>query len=420
MVFEFKLPDIGEGVVEGEIVNWKVKPGDTIIEDQILVEVMTDKATVEIPSPRAGKVIEIYGIAGEKMKVGTVLLKIDISETETISSRIHSDETKLESFSQTANVREPQSKEKVLATPAIRRMARELNIDLSQIKGSGEDGRILKEDVMKAQANVLQAVPKNIIVSKEETKVQRETQIAEEMTDKKELKEERVPYIGVRRKIGEHMQLSKTKIPHFSYVDEVDMGELVETRKKLLPVAEKMGVKLTYLPFIIKALLDGLIHFPLTNSSLDENNNEIIVKKYYHIGIATATEKGLVVPVVKNADKLKIFELAVEIERITVSARNGKIALEDLKNSTFSITNVGSIGGLFSSPIINYPEVGIMGIHKIHKRPVVKNDQIGIRDMMYISFSFDHRVVDGALAAEFAQYIIERLESPGLIFLDLI
>jgi pyruvate dehydrogenase E2 component (dihydrolipoamide acetyltransferase) len=193
----------------------------------------------------------------------------------------------------------------------------------------------------------------------------------------------------------------------------------VETRKKLLPIAEQKGVKLTYLPFIIKALLAGLIHFPLTNSSLDENNNEIIVKKYYHIGIATATEKGLMVPVVKNVDKLEIFELALEIDRIAASARNGKIALEDLKNSTFSITNVGSIGGLFSSPIINYPEAGIMGIHKIHKRPVVKNDQIVICDMMYISFSFDHRVVDGALAAEFAQYIIERLESPSLIFLEL-
>ena len=215
------------------------------------------------------------------------------------------------------------------------------------------------------------------------------------------------------------MQTAKAKIPHFTYVDEVDMSELVELRKKFLPIAEQKGIKLTYLPFIIKTLLAGLVQFPLVNSSLDEAKGEIVLKKYYNIGIATATEKGLMVPVVKNVDTLKMLELAAEIDRIAISARTGKISVEDLRNGTFSITNVGSIGGLFSSPIINYPEVGIMGIHKIHQRPVVKDENIVIREMMYLSFSFDHRIVDGALAAEFAHYLIKRLETPSILFLEM-
>ena len=427
MIFEFKLPDIGEGVIEGEIVTWKVKPGEAVVEDQPLVEVMTDKATVEIPSPRAGIIIDMYGKAGDKIKVGAVLLKINIQEGTEIVQQVHTEEEKQAAIAEPADATEKIETAKVLATPAIRRIAHELQIDLSCVRGSGEGGRILKEDLVRLQEKpTAKTAPVEFFASIPENKEIKEILRAEEKTIEPTRRilppknsEERVPYIGIRRKIGENMQTAKAKIPHFTYVDEVDMTELVELRKEFLPIAEQKRIKLTYLPFMIKTLLAGLIHFPLVNSSLDEAKGEIVLKKYYNIGIATATEKGLMVPVVKNVDTLKMLELAVEIDRIATSARTGKIAVEDLKNGTFSITNVGSIGGLFSSPIINYPEVGIMGIHKIHKRPVVKEESIVIREMMYLSFSFDHRIVDGALAAEFAHYLIKRLENPSILFLEI-
>lgn len=392
MIFEFKLPDIGEGTVEGEIVKWKVKIGDVVKEDDPLVEIMTDKATVEIPSPKNGKIIDIFGKEGEKVKVGAVLVKIETEVEEKLVEEEKISETK-----------------KVLATPAIRKLAREMNIDLTKIQGSGENGRILKEDLLRYKEKIY-------IPPKPEGAVQ---------VEKKEIKgaeafEEYIPLVGIRKKIAEKMTLSKSKIPDYGYVDEVDMTELVALRNQLLPVAEEKKIKFTYLPLIIKALIQALKKYPIINSVLDEENERIIIKKYYNIGIATATDRGLIVPVIKNADKKNLLEIASEIEELANLARSGKIKLEDLQGGTFSITNIGSIGGLFAFPIINYPETAIMGINKIQKRAVVKDNKIMIRDMMYISFSFDHRVIDGAVGAEFVQYLIRYLENPNLFLAEMI
>jgi len=395
MIFEFKLPDIGEGVVEGEIVQWKVKTGDYVKEDEPLVEIMTDKATVEIPSPKEGKVVEVIGKEGEKVKVGSVLVRI-----ETISEEVPMKEKSKEGEKEI---------KRVLATPAIRKLARELNIDLNEIQGSGEDGRILHEDLLRFKEKI----------SPTAKSVEYET-LSKEKTKEAEPFEEYIPLIGIRKKIAEKMSLSKNKIPDYGYVDEVDMTEIIELRDKILPIAEEKKIKFTFLPIIIKALIKALKKYPIINSVLDEENGRIIIKKYYNIGIATATEKGLIVPVIKNADKKSMLELAKEIEELADLARTGRIKLEDLQGGTFSITNIGSIGGLFAFPIINYPETAIMGINKIKKRAVVRDDKIEIRDMMYISFSFDHRVIDGAIGAEFAQYLIRNLENPDLFIMEMV
>ncbi|OGF58652.1 MAG: hypothetical protein A2Y62_03845 [Candidatus Fischerbacteria bacterium RBG_13_37_8] len=452
MIFEFKLPDIGEGVVEGEIVEWKVKPGDEVIEDQPMVEVMTDKATVELPSPKKGKIVEINGKAGDKIKVGAILLKIEVADDTDAKVEQKKEqpterdiEKKQVSQKEETVEMQPEEKARVIATLAIRKLARDMNIELAKIKGSGEGGRVLREDLMQLAQGEKEPTTKEekiVMVPSEMHEQHKEEKVVEmqakeqgqfdEDIEKAEVievlrgvsesatSEEIIPYIGLRRKIGERMSLSKSKVPHFSYVDEVDMTEIVQTRQNFLPIAEERNVKLTFLPFIIKALVAALKKYPMANSSLDEEKNEIILKKYYNIGIATATEKGLIVPVVKNADKKSILQIAVDIERIGTAAKAGKVLLEDLQGGTFSITNVGSIGGLFSSPIINYPEVGIMGVHKIHKRPVVRQNTMVIRDMMYISFCFDHRIVDGAMAAEFAKYLIHYLENPSLLFIDMV
>lgn len=395
MIFEFKLPDIGEGVVEGEIVQWKVKEGDYVKEDDPLVEIMTDKATVEIPSPKEGKVVEVFGKEGEKVKVGSVLIKI-----ETISEEIP-----------VKGKREEREKEikRILATPAIRKLARELNIDLTEVEGSGENGRILREDLLRFKERITTAA-KSI-----ELEISPKEQIKEA-----EPFEEYIPLIGIRKKIAEKMSLSKNKIPDYGYVDEVDMTEIIGLRNKILPLAEEKKIKFTFLPLIIKALVKALKKYPIINSVLDEENERIIIKKYYNIGVATATEKGLMVPVIKDADKKNLLELAKEIEELANAARAGRIKLEDLRGGTFSITNIGSIGGLFAFPIINYPETAIMGINKIQKRAVVKEGKIVIRDMMYLSFSFDHRVIDGAIGAEFAQYLIRNLEDPNLFIMEMV
>ncbi|MFB3906354.1 MAG: dihydrolipoamide acetyltransferase family protein [Acidobacteriota bacterium] len=389
MLFQFKLPDIGEGVVEGEIVKWLVNDGDSIREDQPLVEVMTDKATVEIPSPVAGKVARRYGREGGTISVGAVLVEI---ETGNGAPRAQSKSGERE---MAVPVRRAPHAVGVLATPAVRRLARERGVDLSKVKGSGPAGRITLEDLSQYQPEP------------------EKPPAAAEPVTRAEV-EETVPYRGLRRKIGERMITSKTTAPHYTYVEEVDVSELSRVRNIY---NEMSGARLTYLPFIIKAVVEGLRKHPLLNSSLDEENGVIRVKHYYNIGIATATEDGLIVPVIKEADQKTVLELAKEIARLSEAAKNGKIKVEDLKGGTFTITSLGSLGGLMATPIINYPEVAILGLHKISPRPVVKDNQVVVREMMNLSISLDHRVVDGAVAAQFVAHVKMYLENPGLLAL---
>jgi pyruvate dehydrogenase E2 component (dihydrolipoamide acetyltransferase) len=399
------LPDIGEGVAEGEVVKWLVKEGDEVNENQPLVEVMTDKVNVEIPSPKKGKILKLNAKEGEVIKVGQVLITIGekgeqpkavasvISPGPIAPSRAAMISPAIKSVASSAKPGE------ILATPATRKLARDLGVDLIRIQGTGPGGRITEEDVRQfkpeskpAAVGVTTTGPKGV--------------------------EERIPLRGIRRKIAERMVKSKHTAAHVTHVEEVDMTEVVQLREKAKQAAERHEVKITFLPFIIKALIPALKQYPYLNATLDDEKQEIVLRKYYNIGIATATDQGLVVPVLRNADHKSITQLAEEIEKLSAKARTSQLTLDEIQGSTFTITNVGGIGGVFATPIINYPEVAILGVHKITKRPVVRDNQIAIRDMTYLSVSFDHRVLDGAMAAEFMNMIKQYLEDPKLLLLE--
>jgi pyruvate dehydrogenase E2 component (dihydrolipoamide acetyltransferase) len=436
MPFEFRLPDIGEGIHEGEIVKWLVKEGDIVREDQPMVEVMTDKATVEIPAPRAGKILKLNAKEGETVKVGSVLVIIEElgeakpepkrevveappqREPEPVAAAVSTTATAVAAPPPPSPATPTAAPaQRVLATPATRKLARELGVDISQIQGTGPGGRVTDEDVRRFAA--ARTVPQPPPPSPAPTPPPAAPAFAPSavVTDRRE---ERIPLRGIRKRIAEHMHQSKTTAAHFTYVDEVDMTELIQMREQMKPLAEQKGVKLTYLPFIVKASVAALKEMPILNASIDEAKGEIVIKKYYNIGIATATDEGLIVPVIKDADRKSLLEIAMEIERLAKAAREGKVALSDLQGGTFTITSLGALGGLFATPIINYPEVAILGIHEIKKRPVVRDDQIVIRDIMYVSLSFDHRLIDGDVGARFCKKIISYLENPKLLFLELV
>jgi pyruvate dehydrogenase E2 component (dihydrolipoamide acetyltransferase) len=411
MVYEFRLPDIGEGVAEGEVVKWLVKEGEEVKENQALVEIMTDKVNVEIPSPKKGTVQRCMAKEGEVVKVGQVLIVIAEGEPAGPSAtapttkpsgaqaKMLTPAPKPQEIS-TAPPRQALQPREILATPATRKLARDMGVDLSLVQGTGRGGRITDEDVERFKQLGRTAAT-----------------VAVTVTGPRGV-EERVPLRGIRRKVAEHMVKSKSTAAQVTHVDEVDMTEVVQLREKAKASAEKRGVKLTYLPFIIKALIPALKRYPYLNATLDDEKSEIVLKKYYNIGMATDTEQGLVVPVIKDAEHKSITQLAAEISALSEKARTGQLALNEIQGSTFTITNVGGIGGVFATPIINYPEVAILGVHKITKRPVVKDNQIVIRDMTYISLSFDHRVLDGAMAAHFVNAVKEYLEDPKLLLLE--
>ena len=387
MAFEFKLPDIGEGIVEGEIVRWLVKAGEKLDEDQPMVEVMTDKATVEISSPVAGTVSRCFGEAGDIVKVGDTLVVIDTGGEESPAEEAPvspDDSAPVPVQSVPAEPVPQRSGGPVLATPAIRRLAREMEVDLSQVTGTGPGGRVSREDLERFQKKPV-------------------TETGGEET---------LPYRGIRRRIGERMVQSVITAPHFTYVEEIDVTELVQLREQQRKSPEFEGVRLTYLPFIMKALVLGFKEYPLLNSTLNQEADVIEFKQDYNIGIATQTPDGLLVPVVKNAEGRSIQELAAEIARLSEAAQKAQIQLEDLQGGTFTITSLGALGGIMATPIINFPEVAILGVHKIVQRPVVRSGEIVIREMMNLSLSQDHRVVDGAIGARFIQLIKSHLESP--------
>src|SRR5881409_519623 len=405
MAREFKLPDIGEGVHEGEVVKWFVKEGDAVKENDPIVEVMTDKVTVQIPSPVTGKILQLRAKEGEVVKVGSTLVVFgEAGEAVPIrpeAARPGAPPPPVPTRTEAPPAPSPTGD--VLAAPAVRRLAKELNVNLAAVRGSGPQGRLTEDDVHKAahgptRVAAAVAVPAAPIAPT--------------------AGEQRIPIHGLRKRIFEKMAKSNATAAHFTYVEEVDMTQLVHLRDHLKPTAERKGVKLTFLPFFVKAVLAALVEFPTLNSSVDDERGEIVVKRYYNIGIATATDEGLTVTVVHEADKKSLWDLGKEIDRLATAARDKKLSLQDVQGSTFTITSLGKEGGILATPIINWPEVAILGIHKIEKRPVVRDDQIAIREMMYLSCSFDHRVVDGHVGAAFVQSVRNYLEHPATIFVE--
>ena len=406
MPFEFRLPDIGEGVVEGEIVKWKVQEGQTLEQDQPMVEVMTDKATVEIPSPRPGTVTKIMVPEGGVCKVGQVMIVIEDGSRQAApepkGNGKHIEDMKTTTFvaaAPTAPVAaSPGGGERVLAAPSTRRLAREMGVDLKSVTPTGRNGRVTSDDVKNSKGGPQVArpsVPAGVL-------------------------EERIPFRGVRKAIAQNMARSKFTATHFTYVEEVDMTEMVTLRTRAKDKAAERGVKLSYLPFIIKSVVHGLKKWPSINSSLDEEKQELVWKRYYHIGIATQGPQGLSVGVVRDADKRSLFDLGKEIERLAEGIRTGKASRDDLTGSTFTISSLGQLGGVLATPIINFPEAAILGVHKIAERPAVVNGQIAVRHLMNLSISVDHRIADGYDAAMFVQEVKAYLEDPTLLFLEMV
>jgi pyruvate dehydrogenase E2 component (dihydrolipoamide acetyltransferase) len=427
---EFRLPELGEGVHEGELIGWKVKPGDAIGYDQPLCEIMTDKATVEIPSAFKGKVASLAAKVGEVVKVGQLMCTFEgeggAKAAATTPTTSHSPapsapaamsaKTPAPSVPSSSAPTAPMSAgdtspaSRVLAAPSTRRAAREMGVDLTRIQGSGPNGRVLKEDLERSSGTGATSNGATIMPARSAFKMPAPQQ-----------GEERVPFMGLRKKISEKMRLSKDHAAHFTYVEEADATALVQLRKQAKEIGEKRGVKVTYLPFVMKAMVAALKEFPILNSSYDEAKQELVYKHYFNIGLSIQTEDGLTAPCVKAVDQKTWIELAAEIQDIVERARHKKLTQEDFHGSTITLTNAGSIGGLFATPIINYPEVAILGFNKIFRKPVVVNngghEEIAIRDWTYFSISLDHRVVDGAVGAEFMKRFIQYIENPALMIL---
>jgi pyruvate dehydrogenase E2 component (dihydrolipoamide acetyltransferase) len=501
--FEFRLPDIGEGIAEGEVVAWHVTPGQQVVENQEMVEVMTDKATVTIGVPRKGRIAQLNASIGERVKVGSVLVVIDdtpdaaagadkaernagalanVASKETRPSRsppapdadtarsrfqapasrssfpTHAPQSRgrERALRPVRSAEEPRSASsaagetssiaasavgdiredlpgasffargakasasapsealgaedffipKPLATPATRKLARDLGVDLRRVSPTGPHGRVTKEDVRSCTASSVGA-----------GSGARHAGTLELATA--EPHEQRKPFVGMRRRIAERMQLATQKAAHFTFVEEVEVDRLMAVIERLREPAERAQVKLHYLPFIVKAATLALKKHPILNSMLDEANSELVYRRYYHIGVATATEQGLVVPVVRDADHKSVLTIARDIQRLAEGARLGKLGAAELSGSTFTVTSLGKHGGLLATPILNHPEVGILGVHRVKQRPVVRAGQIVVGHVMNLSLSFDHRIVDGHVGAAFAYDLIAYLEDPELLLLEL-
>jgi len=444
MSFNFHLPDIGEGVIEGEIVSWKVGVGDTVSLDQPMVEVQTDKATVEIPSPRAGTISEIRFQEGEICPVGDILVIIDTGEGAAESAPAAAAESSAGNGATqvtppTAPAAPPVAarpevidasadRDRVLATPSTRRLARKLGVDLGMVPATGKNGRVTSDDVRSFADGGVPEMPATTTARPAAvpavTSAPAATNTALARTEPAPIAvpsmgdEERIPFRGVRRKIADNMVRSAFTATHFTYVEEVDMTEMVEVRKRIKAKAAERGIKLTYLPFLVKAVVAGLKKWPALNASLDEATQEIVRKFYYHIGIAAQGPNGLVVTTVRDCDRLSIFGIAREIQRLADAVQDGSITRDDMTGSTFTISSLGVLGGVMATPIINFPEVGILGVHKMSQRPAVVDGEIVPRWLMNLSISLDHRLVDGWDGAMFIQEIKGLLEDPELLFME--
>ena len=384
MVYNFKLADIGEGIAEGEVSKWYIKVGDVVKENQPLVEIITEKVTVELPSPADGTIMKIGPDAGKIVKVGEVIVVIDDGKEEDNVRGVSKEEAKVD---KKEVIKEEIKSKKVIATPAVKRLAKEMGIDITKVVATGEDGKITEKDVK--------------LYSKLEV----------------QSNEERIAFRGTRKTIAERLAKSSDRVVQAWIMEEIDMTEVTELKNRLKESSSE-DIKLTYMPFFVKAVIRSLKSSPRINASLDEETEDIVIKKDYNIGIATDTEQGLIVPVIKKAQDKDIKEIAKEIEELSIEAKSGKLGLEDTQGGTFTITNIGAIGGISSIPIVNYPEVAILAINKIMKKVVHWEGKIVARDRVYLSLSFDHRVLDGADVARFLNSIRKCLENPESLMKD--
>lgn len=428
MAFQFRLPDIGEGIHEGEIVKWFVKPGDKVQEDDVLCEVQNDKAVVEIPSPVEGSVIEVLVSEGTVATVGQVLITFDApgyedlkfkgdegEETPQAAEEAPQAESVENAATPAAEAVDPNRR--IIAMPSVRKYARDKGIDIHQVQGSGNNGRILKEDIdaFLSGGNVAQQQEAPAAVA--ETKAE-ETKPSAAAIPAGQYPETREKMSGIRKAIAKAMVNSKHTAPHVTLMDEVDVTKLVASRKKYKEVAASKGIKLTFLPYVVKALTSALREYPVFNTSLDDATNEIIHKHYYNIGIAADTDRGLLVPVVKDADRKSIFAISQEINELAAKARDGKLAPDEMKGASCTISNIGSAGGQWFTPVINHPEVAILGIGRIAEKPIVKDGEIVAAPVLAVSLSFDHRMIDGATAQNALNHIKRLLNDPELMLME--
>jgi pyruvate dehydrogenase E2 component (dihydrolipoyllysine-residue acetyltransferase) len=420
--FDLKLPDIGEGVAEGEIVRWLVNAGDTVREDQPLVEVMTDKATVEIPSPRAGVVAALHAEAGQVVPVGTVIVSIaaagdagpEPAAARGSAAQAHAggeragDRAGAALAADAASASEPREARKVQALPAVRQLARKLGVEIERVVGSGPGGRITAEDVERAATGA----PHVATVNPGGAHAPATDPAAAGASAQPPAAPgvQRIPLRGLRRRIAQHMRHSLDTAAHFTFVAECDFTALVAHRERMKARAEAAGIKLTYLAYVARALAEPLRQFPYLNATLDDERGEIVLLPDLHLGIATHTPEGLTVAVIRDAGSQGLFTLAREIARLAEAARTGHLALDELQGGTFTVTSTGTHGGVLATPILHHPQVGILGVHAITKKPAVVNDRIEIRQLGNLSLSLDHRVVDGAVGADFLYALIARLE----------
>lgn len=445
-IHEFRFPELGEGLHEGRIDHWVVKVGDSVKEDDVLAEVENDKAMVELPSPVNGKVLDIKVPDGTTVTVGDliIILEVEGAGNATATATKETPEPLQKDVATSAvdqaglgqvqdqvlrnqNQQPPSvpvvSSSDILATPAVRKFAREYSVNLSYVTGTGANHKITQQDVETFLATgntsvteVVAPVQTQVTTITSSTATQTDTSV-NVVSDAIVGHEERVPLTSIRRLIAKAMVKSKYTAPHVTVMDEANVAELVALRSEIKPLAAQRDIKITYLPFIVKALVAASKKYPQLNATFDEEKQEVVLKHYYHVGIATDTERGLVVPVVTDADRKNMWEVAAKINDMATRARTNKLTPPEMKGSTISISNIGSAGGMFFTPIINYPEVAILGVGRITERPIIKDGEIVSGSMMALSLSFDHRIIDGALAQNFVNEIKSMLENPRLLLM---
>ncbi len=427
---DIKLPELGEGVTEGELVKWLVSKGDSVQIDQPVAEVMTDKASMEVPSPVDGVIESFSAEEGDTIQVGDVLLKVNPTgaagqEASGVTDKRESKQQKGEDFAPEKSspvlksvppVTPPEREVReeieeiedssVLATPLTRRLARELGVSLSQIKGSGLAGRVTKEDVLKYKG-VTKGGESSRVVSVQ----------AAGFSIPKEDRQERKPLKGIRKKIAEKMQLSKAVIPHFTLLESADVEQLDKVKNSVKEMLKEKEIKVTYLSFVMKALLHTIKEFPELNAGIDDFSKEIVVKNYYHFGFAVDTPRGLLVPVIKDVDKKSLSEVSFEIQTLAEKAREGTISPDEMSGGTITITNIGSLGGEYATPIINAPEVAILGMYRLYVKPHWDGSAFKPKKTMNFSLTCDHRLIDGAVAARILKSFIHKIENPLSLFI---
>lgn len=431
-IFTVTMPDIGEGVVEGEVIKWLKQPNDPLAQDEPVVIIMTDKATVELPAPYPGRLAKQYYEVGQIAIKDKPLYDIDVqSGVATAQSQEEKKETKRESKKEPRKEEEEPvrvskpaertsitpdvkttAKGKALAAPPTRKLARDIGVDINAVPATGKEGRVTKEDLVRYHAGI-----SSMAMATPPTPQEGKKRSTAATAPLRLPGDHEVPIIGIRNLMAKRMAESKDVIPHFSYFEQLDASRLVKLRHSFKEEAAKQGISVTYMPFIIRALSITLNKFPEVNSSVDIEKNAIIYHKQHNVGVATTTEQGLIVPVLKNVQEMTLHELIRAYDELKGRALAGKLKPSDMKEATITISNFGVLGGggLWATPIINYPEVAILGIARIHKQPIIRNDAVVVRDVLNLSWSFDHRIIDGDMAASFSHHFSVLLQNPAAL-----